>query len=261
MTRSTFVRYVVPNIGAILVFLFAFTGQLGATGSSSVLGQAASTTTISYQGRLTNASGQPLNATVPMVFRLYAAPAGGTALWTESRTSTNAVPAAGGLFNVLLGSVTPISLNLLSRDLWLGISVNGDAEMTPREKLGTVPYAARAGQAQTVADGGISTTKLANGAVTRAKIADHSLVRTFSDSEAKIQHGSFWFSSDACDSATITFPQPFSQPPVVIITQREASAGFGSFLTSAVTPTSFNVNKGPPSCSTDAAIDWIAIGN
>jgi hypothetical protein len=113
----------------------AASGWLGAAGTASVLGPAATATSISYQGRLTNANGQPLNATLPMVFRLYAVTSGGTVLWNEERSGANAVPVYAGLFNVLRGSVTPIPLNLLNQDLWLGISVDGDAEMTPREKL------------------------------------------------------------------------------------------------------------------------------
>ena len=105
----------------------------------------AATTTISYQGHLTNPSGTPVSATLPMTFNLYAAPTGGTAAWTEQRSGGNAVPVSNGLFNVSLGSVTPMPLSLLSAPLWLGVSVNGDAEMTPREQLASVPYAAVAG--------------------------------------------------------------------------------------------------------------------
>jgi hypothetical protein len=49
--------------------------------------------------------------------------------------------------------VTPIDISLFGEPLWLGISVNGDAEMSPREAFAGVPYAAVAG---TVAQGGIS---------------------------------------------------------------------------------------------------------
>jgi hypothetical protein len=162
-------QFTMNALTVLVVVLIAVTTNTFASPGIESLGQAANTTTISYQGRLTNTSGQPLNATVPMVFRLYAAPTGGTALWTESRSTANAVPVANGLFNVLLGSVTPISLNLLSRDLWLGISVNGDAEMTPREKLGTTPYAARSGIAQSVADRSVNTAKLVDQSVTNMK--------------------------------------------------------------------------------------------
>ncbi|WP_129678174.1 hypothetical protein [Candidatus Chloroploca sp. Khr17] len=82
------------------------------------------TTTISYQGHLTNPDGTPVSATLPMTFNLYAAPTGGTAVWTEQRTGSNAVPVSNGLFNVALGSVTPIPVSLLNAPLWLGIYAN-----------------------------------------------------------------------------------------------------------------------------------------
>jgi hypothetical protein len=93
------------------------------------------TTTINYQGHLTDSAGEPINGTLPMTFKLYRDPSGGTAVWTEQRSGGNAVPVSDGLFSVSLGSVTPVDLSLFGEPLWLGISVNGDAEMTPRERL------------------------------------------------------------------------------------------------------------------------------
>lgn len=141
----------------------------------------ATTTTISYQGTLSNSSGQAVNGTLPMTFKLYTVPSSGNPIWTEARSGANAVPVNNGLFNVLLGSVTPIDLNLLSQDLWLGISINGDAEMTPREKLGTVPFAAMAGMAQTVPDGSIDQTKapkLVQSSVSNTKMASGKAIAT-----------------------------------------------------------------------------------
>ncbi len=48
------------------------------------------------QGRLTDASGNPLNGTYTMTFRLYAASAGGAALCTDTNSN---VPVNNGLFN------------------------------------------------------------------------------------------------------------------------------------------------------------------
>lgn len=156
----------------LIMLLMVFSTNTFASPGFSVLGQTAPTTTISYQGRLTNRGGIAISASTPMVFRLYAAPTGGSALWSETRSGSNAVPVTNGIFSVLLGSITPISLELLSRDLWLGIAVNGDPEMTPREKIGSVPYAARAGS---VVDGSITTPKLADTSVTGPKLADGSI--------------------------------------------------------------------------------------
>ncbi|MEO0116994.1 MAG: hypothetical protein ABIK97_05600, partial [candidate division WOR-3 bacterium] len=59
---------------------------------------------INYQGKLTNAAGQPQQGTFNMVFSIYDTETGGSALWEESQTVTTD---AQGLFNVLLGSVNP----------------------------------------------------------------------------------------------------------------------------------------------------------
>jgi hypothetical protein len=103
-----------------------------ATGSSK--------TTINYQGYLTDSSGNPVSDPLDMVFRLYNVESGGDALWTETQS---AVAVSDGLFSVLLGSATPISTETIANnnDLWLGIAVGGDEEMSPREKIASAPYA------------------------------------------------------------------------------------------------------------------------
>ncbi len=111
--------------------------------------------TISYQGTLTTALGEPVNGTVAMTFRLYSVPTGGSALWTETRMGGNAVPVSNGLFHVQLGSLTPISESILRTEtLYLGVQIASDSEMTPREVVGAVPMAV------TVPDGAVTSSKL-----------------------------------------------------------------------------------------------------
>jgi hypothetical protein len=116
----------------------------------------ASTGLLSYQGYLTDTSGEPLHGDVDITFRLYSASSGGMALWTEAHTGQNAVPVTDGLFNVMLGSLTPIPDDVWSSGArYLGIQIGDDAEMTPRETIGSVPAAL------TVPDKAITTEKLA----------------------------------------------------------------------------------------------------
>ncbi len=119
-----------------------------------------STGTIAYQGRLADSSGAPLTQTVNMGFRLYSAASGGAPLWEEQWTGANSVQVSDGLFNVMLGSLTPIPQNVITvnTNLFLGITVGTDSEMSPRVQLGSVPFAT---QALTVPDGSITKTKLA----------------------------------------------------------------------------------------------------
>jgi len=91
--------------------------------------------TISYQGRLLDSGGSPVDGTRTMDFRLYEDFSGGMPLWSQSRSVT----VEDGLFNVNL-SVDPAHFD--GRALWLGVQVQGDAqEMTPRQPLLPVPYA------------------------------------------------------------------------------------------------------------------------
>jgi hypothetical protein len=95
---------------------------------------------ISYQGHLNDDGGTPVNGTVTMTFSLFDVPGGGTALWTENQN----VNVSNGVFNVQLGSVQAIPSYLFNNDeLFLGIIVGADAEMTPRQRLTSSPYSQR----------------------------------------------------------------------------------------------------------------------
>jgi hypothetical protein len=146
--RNCLMHYLAPNLGAILILLLLLTGQIGAQEPASSTATTAGTMaplTSSYQGTLTDAEGTPINGSVDMTARLYHEPVGGEAVWEEVRSGAAAVPVTNGLFHIQLGSVNPITMTLLSQPLWLGLSVDGDAEMSPREPLNTVPFAAVAG--------------------------------------------------------------------------------------------------------------------
>ncbi len=103
---------------------------------------------INYQGVVTDAAGIVVNGTHTLTFGIYPEPedmvAG--ALWTEAHTG---VALEDGLFNVILGSVVTLPENLFSAgaDRWLGVKVDGDAEMRPRMRITSVPWAYKAGLA------------------------------------------------------------------------------------------------------------------
>jgi hypothetical protein len=89
---------------------------------------------IDYQGQLTDGSGNPLSGTYNMTFKLYDASSGGTALATDMHSVT----VTDGLFSTTLNLGTS---SFDGRALWLGIKVGTDPEMTPRQELRPVPYA------------------------------------------------------------------------------------------------------------------------
>jgi len=106
---------------------------------------------MNYQGILTDAGGAVVvDGDYSVTFAIYADSSGGTPLWSETRT----VPVADGLFNELLGSVNTLTPALFAATpRWMGITVGGDPEMTPRMKIGSVPWALRAA----VADSAVAT--------------------------------------------------------------------------------------------------------
>jgi hypothetical protein len=162
-------RQMVPNIGTLLMVavLLLTVPSLAAPLRAPA---ATSTSTISYQGRLADSSGNPLTGKYNLEFRIYDVPMGGVPLWTEMWTGGNAVDVSDGLFNVMLGSIdNTLAVAIEGYDeLYLGITVGTDGEMEPRVQLGSVPFSM---QAMTVPDGSITTEKIADGAVTARKLA------------------------------------------------------------------------------------------
>lgn len=94
----------------------------------------------SYQGELRNAAGNPItNSSLPMSFRLYSTPAGGSACWSESQN----VNVQNGQFNVVLGQATAIPTSCAAGNAYLEVVINGET-LSPREMLTSVAAAVRA---------------------------------------------------------------------------------------------------------------------
>jgi len=90
---------------------------------------------VQVQGRLTDASGNPLNANVSLTASIYDVSVGGTARCSDADT----VSVASGLFTMAMDFCTASVFN--GDQLWLGIKVGTDPEMTPRQAIYAVPYA------------------------------------------------------------------------------------------------------------------------
>lgn len=89
----------------------------------------------SYQGRLTDKLGNPLDGQYNMVFQLWDALTGGSQVGSD--IAVNNVDVDNGLFNVIL-DVSHSDFN--GQGLWIRTKV-GDEWLTPRQEILPVPYA------------------------------------------------------------------------------------------------------------------------
>ena len=91
---------------------------------------------ISFQGVLLDESGNRRpDGTYVLTFALYDSDSGSGAMWTE----TQSADVENGVFSVNLGEVNPLSPPF-DKPYWLGTSVDGAAELTPRIAITAAPY-------------------------------------------------------------------------------------------------------------------------
>ncbi len=98
---------------------------------------------INYQGRLLQ-EGIPVTGTKSVNFKILSSESGGNILWEETQ---NGISITDGIFNVLLGSVSPIPTNVFSSqsETWLETTIDGTS--LGRQRLVSVGYAFKAGDA------------------------------------------------------------------------------------------------------------------
>jgi hypothetical protein len=100
---------------------------------------------IAYQGILTDASGNPVaDGTYQVTFRGYTEATGGSAV---AQFGPNPVTTVRGLFVSQLANWGSFFRG--NRDVWIGVQVGSNAELTPRVRLTAVPYAFAADFADT----------------------------------------------------------------------------------------------------------------
>jgi hypothetical protein len=105
---------------------------------------------VQFSSIATDVSGKPLAGTVGLTFYFYKEQQGGAPLWMEMQ---NVQPDKTGHYDVLLGSSNsqglPADLFVAGEARWLGVQAQGQTEQ-PRIMLLSVPYALKAGDAETV---------------------------------------------------------------------------------------------------------------
>ena len=137
-----------------------------AVSSAASPAQSASTTVevprfIKFSGTLLDSQERPVAGLVGVTFALYTHQTGGAALWLETQ---NVKPDESGNYTVLLGAASangvPVELFTSAEARWLGIQVGQQPEKE-RILLVSVPYALKAGDAQTLGGKPLSAFQLA----------------------------------------------------------------------------------------------------
>ncbi len=107
--------------------------------------------TIDQQGRILKIDGTPETTSLGATFAVYDSATGGSPLWSERHPTLGLD--TSGFYTVSLGTITPFPSGSTlwdGRTLYLGITLDGDVELAPRESVQSVPYALRAGVAEDV---------------------------------------------------------------------------------------------------------------
>jgi hypothetical protein len=113
--------------------MFVLTALLAASAAADVPRQ------FNYQGKLAGYNDEVVSLTVS----LWNVSSGGTALFTETHSS---VALHDGVFSIRVGAQTAAGVpsTVALPPLFAGLAVNGGAELTPRTRLVSVPFAYRA---------------------------------------------------------------------------------------------------------------------
>ncbi len=116
---------------------------------------------IGFSGTLKDRNGLPLSGVVGVVFSMYSGQEGGSPLWMETQ---NLQLDANGKYSVFLGAGQELPIELFSsgESRWLGVRADlpGEEEQ-PRILMVSVPYALRAGDAETLGGKPVSAFALA----------------------------------------------------------------------------------------------------
>jgi hypothetical protein len=105
---------------------------------------------VKFSGSLSEVDGRPMTGVVGVTFYLYKSEQGGAPVWMETQ---NIQLDRAGNYSAMLGSTTsqglPADLFVSGEARWLGVQVEGQPER-PRVLLLSVPYALKAGDAETL---------------------------------------------------------------------------------------------------------------
>jgi len=154
--KPNYFSIVILLVSLFLVFIPMVSAQGPAAAGQGAASSATSAVTaevprlIKFSGTLLDAQERPVAGPAGVTFALYAQQMGGAALWLETQ---NVKPDGNGSYTVLLGANSangvPAELFASGEARWLGVQVERDMEQ-PRILLVSVPYALKAGDAETL---------------------------------------------------------------------------------------------------------------
>jgi hypothetical protein len=105
---------------------------------------------VQFNGTLKDPAARAVSGVASVTFAIYAEQDGGAALWSETQ---NVLADTNGHFSALLGTASsggfPSELIGTGQSRWLGVAIARQLEM-PRVLLASVPYALKAGDADTL---------------------------------------------------------------------------------------------------------------
>jgi len=154
---------------------------------------------INYQGRLTDAGGNPVtDGDYQLSFSIYYTETGPSfPAWSSGQQT---ITITSGLFTYQLGSNTSLPPSLFEADtsLFLGITVESDPEITPRTRLASVGFAYQAAlsdtsdHARTIADDAVTTGKITDATILGDDIADNGAA----NGQVLKWNGTIWLPAD-----------------------------------------------------------------
>jgi len=164
------IRLQIPRIVLVITAMFVF----------AILVNAEVPSVINYQGRLTNPDGTPVEDNDYQIkFIIYGSESDPDSLWSSG---FHDVAVTNGLFSYLLGSNVTLPDSIFnSQNLYLGIAVESDPEISRRTQLTSSAFAFKAqvsdtsDYAKNIADLSVTQDKIANNAINTYHIQDGSI--------------------------------------------------------------------------------------
>ena len=109
-----------------------------ATSFTAIVFAASIPTSISYQGTMVAKGGGVVTGRKTIKFAMYSTTTGSVPFWSENHPN---VTVSNSQFAAQLGQINPLPVNFFTGQTYLGLSVESDSEMVPRQQLVSVPYA------------------------------------------------------------------------------------------------------------------------